>query len=504
LASLSVDLGTNTLSIVQPANLTLSGTAVYDDAADTVTIDLTILNSGFPRLIFNLKTLVTALAEGTVTGDGTFSGDPFVYYGPEALAPGAMTTRQVVINGVTGAVDPATADLELLDHVMAYVPGGGYGGTPNLAIDTSGSGMSGMVDHFALAFSGAGGDNGIQDAVISPDGRFLYLAARNQPMLIVVDTTTLTAVAGGDLTGNNNIQFDQTGSIGFVDGVVMSPDTLFLYALVTEGCHNYSTEGSNITGYGGPSLVANTTAWLVKLNRATLQEVGRVALTTNNAGAPSVGAKGLSLSPNGLRAACCLKNQGEVYLVETPTMTLFDADLGMAGSPPFDVSGHSLRPRHTTFSADGNTLYVAHSGGTDDKSLDVIDLTTRTVSPLAATANFAGYSYSETGDLVLGPDGRLYYTHPYKDTFPGLSIYDFGGGTWTDFHMAPDFISPNAMTFSSDGTRYWLYHNSGGPDDRLYQFEVGTDALVPNEADGADFIPLPSNGWGHTCVVSPF
>ncbi|MHC5010269.1 MAG: hypothetical protein ACYTG6_04865, partial [Planctomycetota bacterium] len=74
LASLSVDLGTNTLSIVQPANLTLSGTAVYDDVADTVTIDLTILNSGFPRLIFNLKALVTALAEGTVTGDGTFSG----------------------------------------------------------------------------------------------------------------------------------------------------------------------------------------------------------------------------------------------------------------------------------------------------------------------------------------------------------------------------------------------------------------------------------------------
>ncbi|MHC5010571.1 MAG: hypothetical protein ACYTG6_06405 [Planctomycetota bacterium] len=493
--SLSVDLASGTVTVTtQPSHLTLSGAAVYDAGTMTVAIDLDVLNSAFGRLIFNLKAQVTGTNEGSVTGDGTFGGDPYVYYGPNALAPGAMETRTITVNNVTGAVDPITVDLALPNHPMIFVPQGS-GPSGMQAVDSSGSGQSFAIDNDALIWDSVAnnGNNWTSDGVVSPDGRFLYTGFRCQPTVVVIDTTTMTPVLTADLSGAGNLQTDGSGTIGTVDKVRMSPDTRFLYAPLTLNRHTYDDTLQGAMG-------SNPDCYLVKIDRATMTEVGRVTLilgSTNDARA-----KAFSCNAAGTWGVTSLNQEGQVFLIDLVTMTIIDTDAGVPGVQPYDVSAMGMAPRDAAMSPDGSRIYVGFTGDDgSDGTLGVIDTATGMMTPLPLPST---YVRNYIGNLVFGPDGKLYFAHGYTTIVgePGLSIYDPATMLWTEFYDPSDALV--SLFFSHDGTRYYtLLYNLSPNEIRAYQ--IGTDTVIPNEADGGPGIVLPQSGnWGHLGVITPF
>ncbi len=511
IAVLDVDIAAGTVTVTSPAShLVVTGTST-DDGGGNATVNLSVL-SNFPRLLFNLKALVTSLSDGTTAGDGDFAGDPYVYFGPNALAPAATESSSLTITGLGGTTFSMT--VEWVDHPMVFVPGDNNGGGPILAMDSSGTGENNPIDTDAFALH-AGGNAGNQGGAVSPDGRFLYLAPRNQPGIITVDLTTMTPVMGADLTGGT-IAFDATGSVGFLDDVIMSPDGQFLYALLTEGCHSGGSFGGDVDGHGGASLVAPSDVHIVKLNRVTQAEVGRATLATAlplvDGNSPT--GKGLSLSPSGTRLAACIREGGMVYVVDAATMTIFDADLVTAGTQGFDTTSIGNRPRRTVF-RDDNSVLVAlsgdgdSSGGTHDSTMLTIDVAARTVGSLAPAAEYAGtYTYNYIGAVRRHPDGRMFIFHPYNDNFPCVAAYDFGANMWTTAFDNPDSFDTAGACFSPDGSRVYIYVRRGLTDveDSLVILDADTLLIEPMEATGDDEVLTQGTNtpYGHTCIVTPF
>ena len=485
---ISVDLGTGVVTVNnQPTMLPLMGTAVYDNVLMTLTIDLTAQND-FPRLLNNLKVLVSNLNEGTVTGDGNFGGTPYVHYGLDALDLGASAVAQIVVDGVTGATDPITFDVEFLNHRMLY--GDGRWDVGLIRIDASGTGINDAISSEPLGYNGAVDDSSFDDGVVSPDGKFVYVANRNQPAITVIDTTTGTASIGIDLTtGGPAIAFDATGSVGFTDSVDVSPDGQFLYTVLTEGDHPGS---SDVQG-----ARAATDVYLVKVNRATLVEDSRVQLVA--ADATFAKGKGFDMDSAGTVGAVCIKELGQVFMVDLTTMAIIDTDPLTAGDQPFDVSATSTDPRQVAVSPAGDTLYVAYAGfGTG--ALDVIDVGTGLITPLPLLSPTVD---GQIGEFGFGQDGRLYYENPESSaTEAALSIYTpSGGGSWVEVFSPSTGVNAYGMAFTEDGSRYYLFDASSKA---LHEFDATTDTIVPNEADGGLTIPGSEIDSGHASMVSPF
>ncbi|MCZ6596089.1 MAG: WD40 repeat domain-containing protein [Planctomycetota bacterium] len=471
--SLSVSIATGKVNVVtQPQALTLSGTAVLDSPASTLTVSLLLQNIS-NQIVFNPKILVTNLNEGTVTGDGTFGGgggDPYVYYGPKSMRSGASVTRDIVIDGVSGTIPDITLDVEIVFHPMFFVSSD-Y--DVLMAVDSSGTNQTFLIDGLPLGYQG---DNFFDmvflDGVASPDGRFIYMGSRNQPALTILDTTTLLPVMGKDLTGNGNIAFDSTGTIGSVDAVTMSPDAKHLYAVLNEGAHAVRFSGT----YNTPEVS------VVKIRRSDLSVVGR--LTLLDPGAPFIEHRGhkASLSADGSLGVVAVTEQGLVFLFDAVSMTLLQT---------FDVSTTSTELRLAALAPDGSTIYAAYID--NDGTLDVIDVATGGVSTLALPTPETSLNW--VGALTFGPDGRLYYTRVTQS--PGLSIYDPVSMTWVEQTVVGACYG---VAFSADGTTYYAndYDNS-----EIHAFDIATDAIIPNEADGGPTIPHSNWVWGHCFIVTP-
>jgi hypothetical protein len=517
ITELAVDISTGFVTVTGPAtHLSVMGAAA-DTGGGTAIVDLEVL-SNYPRLLFNLKAVVTAISDGAATGSGLFAGDPYVYYGPNALAPGAIAPGSFMISGLTGTT--FTMTIEWLDHPMVFVPGDNNGG-PVVAMDSSGSGQAVQIDTYAFAFQDlSSGNAGNQGGCVSPDGQFLYLSPRNQPGILTVDLTTMSAAMGTDLSGGM-IAFDATGSVGFLDDVQMSPDGLFLYALMTLGAHAYSNENSTaIDGYGGPSLQGLTSSVeVIKLDRMTQDEIARVTLGTGlplDVNSYSQVGKGLSLSPSGARLAAAIRNGGQAFVVETAGMTIFDADLGTVGDQGFATTTIGDQPRRTLFRDEDNLLVgfagdADSAGGTHDSTMLTIHLPTRTLGTLAPAAEYAGtYTYNYMGAVRRHPDGRMFIFHPYDGNFPSVAVYDFGTGTWTTAFDNPNSFDTDGAAISADGKRVYIYARqglTGAGGDTLVILDAMTLQIVPMEATGDDEVSTVAgvnSPYGHTCIVTPF
>ncbi|MDF1700711.1 MAG: hypothetical protein P1V36_06095 [Planctomycetota bacterium] len=511
---LAVDITAGTVTVTSPAsNLVVTGTATQLHAAGDATVDLSVL-SNFPRLLFNLKAVVTSIDDGTAAGDGLFDGNPYKYFGPNALAPGAMESGSFNITGLTGTT--FTMTIEWLDHPMVFVPDDNNGGPPT-AMDSSGTGQNTPLVTLPFAFQTISrGNAGNQGGCVSPDGRFLYLSPRNQSGIITVDLTTMTPVMGTDLSGGT-IAFDGTGSVGFLDDVQMSPDGAFLYALLTVGCHAYSSEGGDINGSGAfaSRQAATTDVHVVKIDRATMAEVNRATLATGLAqiGGDSQVGKGLSLSRTGSRLAACIRNGGLCFVVDANTMAILDADPITGGVQGFDTTSIGDQPRRTFF-RDDNNLLVAFSGsantmgGTHDGTMLTIDVSTLTLGTLAPSADYAGRTYHYIGAMRRHPDGRMFLFHPFDGSYPCVAVYDFLTASWTTAFPNPDSFDTDGACLSPDGTRIYIYAQNGlsggGGVDSLVILDAATLMVEPFEATGADETPTGGNGYGHTCIVTPF
>jgi hypothetical protein len=486
----SIDLATGAVTFTQPKQVKLSGTAVYDDPTDTVTLSLTITNKS-KSLLHNPKVLLSGLSEGTVTGDGTFTsppvpltaegvpGVPYVYFGPESIPTNGTASRDIEFTGVTGAGAELTADVEILVHPWIFVPGNDNG---VVATDASGTGEELVLyDLGEIDVLGFDGESWQRTDSMSPDTRYVYYTNRNQAAIITFDTVDHTMTIGDSLIGGT-IAFDGTGEVGCIDGMVASPDGKFLYATVNHGTHVSSFEsGGSAQPFGTPTMVE-----VVKLDAATLDVMDRVTVWTpppvglgagEGGGGTTSDIRGrvVSVTPDGTRGAISITGASEVSLLNLSNMTVMDT---------WTTSG--AVPRHPAISADASTIAVAYtSRDGSDGTLELIDTATGSLTDLAPDTLDVGTNTS-SGFLSYGPDGRLYYGRAYNGTVPGVSIYDPIGDTWSEIAGYG-----NAIRFGDDA---WCIWDNDADEVRCFDY---TDVELTFPGSGSIGIPVVAASFGH-------
>jgi hypothetical protein len=504
LGKLSVNLGDNTVTVTNPANFTVAATANFDAGNTTLTVDVTMTN-GACRAVHNPKLLATTLndADAVAAGDFAFGAEQALYFGPAALADaGTSETRTFTFTNVDGATDPFDIDVSVIDS-PTLILNGNYDDAA-LVTDSTGPVDPTTVDLTPLEFGG--GDSTAYEGAVSPDGELLYLGHGQQPQIVTVDLTTLTAVGGADLTGADGIANDGTGTIGYVASVTMSPDYQYLYAVLVTGEHRAYFAGDlascaadtrcDFQGRLADINVTSADIDLIRLDRTTLAEVDRLNLLTASTVRPK--ASHLSMTPDGSLGAVAVVREGKVFLVNLETMTLVDGDPNTAGDQPFDVSASSTEPRHVAISPDGATLAVAYRGDgrggpAHDESLDLINVADAAITPLAVTTPTADNTDNLPAFLTFGPDGKLYYGR--KDGAVALSVFDLAGPT--EVEIGAGTIS-NAMTFAPDGSAF-AWTTDGGT---AVHLDLTTGDPIPLEATGADTMSN-GGGFGHMCLLSP-
>ncbi|MCA9677431.1 MAG: hypothetical protein KC464_20575, partial [Myxococcales bacterium] len=477
--TISVDLTTQVVTVVQqPADLTLAGTAVYDDASDSLVIDLTVQNDT-ARLLFNLKGLSTAINEGGQSAPlfPAVGGVPYTYYGPEALDVGGTMTRQLALTGITGGTDPITVDLTFVDAPMIYT-GATYGALE--FVDSSGSGQADFVE--------LGVTQSPRQGAMSPDGRFIYTGRKEASAVYAVDTTTLTAVAGAALGG---------GALSSVGGVALTPGGDRLLVAINDGAH----WNNGADGEAGPAS-GDAGIELVEVAPAGLTEVQRVTLTT----ADGLGrvAHEVQVSPDGALAVVLVTRPGagatgvsEVWLVDLATFAVIDADGATAGDQPVPMASVG-QADHAIFFA--GKLYVTFNqyrfgDANVAVSVDVVDPVAHTVTTVTPVG---GGSWS---GMPVATADRLYYSTRRGPVTAPVTVFTAAG----DQHQVAGFTDVHAIALAPDGARYYVFDGNGG---RCWIMDATTDLPIDTDGDaGNGATPIASNFevvGSHLVLTSPF
>lgn len=489
--TVTVNLDSEKVNFMQPAQIKMSGSALYDDVADTVTISLTLKN-GSKSILHNPKALFSNLSEGTITGDGGFGPQPpseggaptYVYFGPESIAPGSTATRDVVVDNVTGVDTMLTMDVDILVHPWFILPGGDDG---VVATDSSGSGESVFINDVAedTGFGGGGAPDAWTRAdAKSPNGRYVYYTNRNQPAIVTYDTVDLSFTIGDSYMGGD-IAHDGTGDVGFIDGLTQSPDGEHIYAVLSHGVHTYPFGSSMWPEPDEIEVLKLRATDLGVVERVTIWEPGPLPV-----GGPSGEVRGrrMVLTPDGSMGAVAIQNDGLVYLIDTSDLSVIDADDGTDGDQGFATT--TFAPRIAAPSPDGSLIYVATNRlDTNDGTLEVIDVSDGSITTLAPDTVTVGNNMPTF--LEFGPDGRLYYGRSYDSTVPGLSIYDPAGMSWTE--IAGEMT---AIAFRADAYYVW---DDDAEEVRAFDY---TDSELVFEATGATGLPNTDEAFGHGLVLT--
>jgi|GEM_PF-2487818 len=454
-ATLSVNLTTAAVTVTTPpSDLGLSATAVYDDPNDTLTITLDVTNNT-GRVLSNLKAVTSNLNEGTI-GGRTWQGSPFVYYGPEALAPSGSRSRDIVINGVTGGTDPITLDLSFITHPTLVAPAGDSG---MRLIDSSGAiDTSTTLDEATL-----GTETYTRSVVTDPTGRFVVVVDKKLPLVHIIDLTTLENVA--------SIQLGAFGSIG---GTAIIGKRL--YVAYSNGSH-WSGAGGNENGDPGRGGVE-----IVAIDMTTFAEISRYTLVA--IGPDGACARGLALTRDKARAVVAVGRAGlstqELWIIDLAAMTP-----PTSGAIPLTPSyGWVTKP---AWNDAGDTVYVTfdnykHMYGGDGSTpppIEVVDVASGGLSQLTPSANRL------FGRGVIARGGKVYYVNgtSYVDTgVAPLTIFDSGGSEST-----PDtgYLADGAFGIVFDPSGDFYYVSSHDSDScETATFDATTDTRVDRDGDG--------------------
>jgi len=482
---------------LDPLYAKLSGTAAYD-AVNGLTLSLTVENRA-ARLVYNQKAILEGVSDAaaTVATDGKMpDGRQVAYYGPAGMDVAAQATRDLVLTGALGSVDPIVIDLEIASNAAFYA-GEDYATSSLVLHDLSGAtDGNGLLLGGSSVFDTIGYQPGVgspQPGVFAPDGRTYYAGSRNMPYVTTIDMATMTAVAGTDLSKG------ATG-VGFTSGVLLSPDGQFLYAAVTTGGHRFDGAGN-----GNPDLeTTKRDVDFVQIDRATMTEVGRVSLLAdaaltpdNNNHYPKAGDP--AMTPDGARAVVPVHGTGMIWIVDLATMKLVDTDAATAGDQGIDVSATTTYLRLAAVSPDGKQAYVGSSH--DFESVIVVDLTTFATSTIQSTSTAGAHGYGWSA-LTFGPDGKLYMARPYpQGGETGFSIYDPATQTYKD--PLPTDLDFRGVGFAPDGATFYVIDRA----DFLHVLDAATGTQVDVDGDAVNGITSFATlgvDEGHSVGVTPF
>ncbi|NRA35478.1 MAG: fibronectin type III domain-containing protein [Polyangiaceae bacterium] len=491
--TLTVDPTDNSITVTGQSSLfpvVPDGDAVWAGLGNDMTLDLDIQNL-IGRLAFNVKVAVTSVSDGSVLNSaGTYDGNPFLFLGVAGMDLDAVTAHDLVITGIASAASPIEITLSIVNHPILFGTTDYYGGNLHL-YDGGGTGLSEVVDIDQFTFGGGTSSySAPMHGVVSPDGRHAYFGLRNQPAALIVDLLTLVPTIGADLSGGT-IAHDGSGSIGFTRGVSMSPGGEFLYVTLNRNLHNYECTSNNYTDDGSIEVV--------KLDRATMGEVGRLVLAT---GFDEAQGRQVRLSADGSRGAVAVRVysslygspaevvHGKFHVFDTATMTAIDGDTGADGgaSTAFDVSSVGARVDLAAMSPDGTQVYVGVSDG--DTQLRVVDVATGAITALSAAPNCSASDL--TVELSFGADGRLYWV-----TDGEFCIYDVDTASWaTTFEVG---TNSRSVKFDAFGDYFVFDHGAS-----VQQFSMATDIAKTNPADGSTTLPVLALDEGHAEAITPF
>lgn len=481
LAQIEVDVVAQTVTVnMQPEDLVLEGTAVYDAGTDTIDVDLGVTNNA-ARLVFNLKGLTSNFNQG-VDGAPPSPHDPanrpMTYFGPQAHDTGATVNRNVRITGVDGSVNPVTFEIAFVDAPMMF--GGNFGGDW-VTLDTSGSGFT---NGFVLDAEPAGAN--LRQGAVTPDGRFVYAGEKQSRFLSIIDTTTMDVVGGADLGSAAN-------GIGNVGGVDISADGQRVFVALNDGVH-YHGWPANERGEDG----ANSASF-IELD-SDLNVVATLPITTDEVG--RVGRE-VHISPDGSTAAVVVSAGragpgvvNELWFFDLDAFAVIDTDAATAGDQPVTLIEQAAFAEYAVWNEDGSAVYVAFNGrdSATDVPIDVVDATAYSVSQLIPASG------GEKAGPMAFANGFLYYPSRDGSAATSVTVFDIAAGTQTDLDLGSGTQS-TGVVYSALLDRLFVanfgvvsFLNADNT-----QFDLNNDP-----ADGMTNLLAPEQLRAHVFGITPF
>lgn len=482
--TVSIDLATGAVTVTSPSHFTLEGTSVVSTGKGT-SIDLSLsLTSTLARRVFHPKLAVTNLNDGETDADAEHEGDDVFWFGPEAMLPGVAVDGGFGIYGLDGSTDPITFEFEIRDHQGALHPE--TSSDPAQFTDLSGTGLADEIDTGPIGYKSSEGQ--MTRGFMLEDGSVAYGGARNEPVLAMLDTETLTISTALNLTRTG------TNGYGSVPAVRQSPDGRWIYATFAESHLYDSHNGASDWGMD-----------LVKIDAATMTVVGRAELKGD--WSDDAMPRNFSLSANGRWAAVIIRDMGRVFVVNTVTMTVLDGDptdedeggLDLEGFNGPDAAAHCPTycardiPNAVALSADGSTLYISYR---NDSLVDVIDVATWGLTATWLHPSDSPDNDNYAAELYLHSDGNLYWVSGRGGT---VAMDSAGTGT----QLIGDEDDHLGASWGHKGRILYIKTK----DDTIWAWDTVAEQIVDLDGDTTDGTagpaPADSDG-GHMIMVTPF
>jgi YVTN family beta-propeller protein len=397
---------------------------------------------------------------------------------PATISPPGMGTsdeyRGYVTNAIDGTVSVVSPNGKAF-KVAATVPVGRYpvGAVvspdgkrvyvANLGDDTLSvidAGSYRVVSRIA----GVRAPNGV---VLSPTGRWLYVTSQFDRAVWVIDTTINRVVSGIPGVGNaSGVTISRDGR--FVS--LTSSDDGSLWVIDTESVAHpgaQSVKRLNVGPPGNPAGVAacqnDSLVYVVDRGESVVQAGGAIAskgavsLVDTSQSNPvlavvNVGgnAAGVAVNPAGTRAYVSVQgipasDPGFVAVIDTATSSLLRDRHGTPVRIPVGVG-----PTGVAVSPDGTRVYVTNSG---DANLSVVD--TGTNAELPYPAGMRPKVGNNPAGVVVSPNGKHVYVTGSDDLGNGIVAVVDTETNQTRPPVLPVGSGPQGIAVTSDGK--WVY-----------------------------------------------
>lgn len=406
--ALSIDVANAAATVTtQPANVALAtGNVTYDAATSTLTFDLTATQNTGGHL-FNVKAIFGAPSSGEVTASGTDdAGDSFVQLAVGAVLPGTDAKSTITLTGV-GATDTVTLPVTIAESSIGQVGA-------NLVDLAGGTGafmqLPGLRGRGQVA-------SVFTDGVFDASGRYYYGVTRWTPGVYRLD------VATGDATA-----VPLLGTVAEGACLVVGDDG-FGYAVFGRNAHRRGTADALV---------------FAKLDLASLSPIAITTLI------PPAGGVAHGCALHGTTLAMGWGDA--VYLADTTTMSVTDADTTTADVIDPVVLGAGSDVQRLVFSPDGATIYVSER---QSSNIEAIDLATLTASPYHTAAD-------RVQGLTIDAAGTLWWGAPGTEGVAGVSttggLVSFDGTTETP---VPNLAEPIAAIGPWSGTTVMVAAQNG-------------------------------------------